>query len=59
MGNADLEEDRFAAFAAAIVTHEGAPDECTIYPEDVSPHRRQSTWITAEGGAFCDAADRR
>ena len=59
MRNIAPEEDRLAVFAAAIVTHDDGPDECTIYPEDVTPHRRQSTWITAKADAFCDAADQR
>ena len=57
MRNIAPEEDRLAVFAAAIVTHDDGPDECTIYPEDVTSHRRQSTWITAKADAFCDAAD--
>jgi len=59
MRNAEPERNRLAAFAAAIVTHEDRPDECTIYPEDVSKHRRQCTWITARGSGFCDAEKQR
>jgi hypothetical protein len=59
MRNIAPEEDRLAVFAAAVVSHEDEPDECTIYPEDVSSHRQQSTWITAKADAFCDAAERR
>lgn len=59
MRNVDPAEDRFAAFAAAIVTHEDGPDECTIYPEDVSKQRRQCAWITAKGDGFCSAEQRR
>lgn len=53
------ETDRFAAFAAAIVTHDDARDECTIYPEDVSAAQRQTTWIKAKEGSFCSAREYR
>lgn len=57
MRNLPSEDDRLAVFAAAVVTHEDAPDECTIYPEDVSSLRRRSAWITAKAGSFCDAEE--
>ena len=59
MSRSASETDQFAAFAAAIVTYEDAPDECTIYPEDVSTGQRQTTWITAKEGSFCSARERR
>jgi hypothetical protein len=38
---------------AEVVTYDDAPDECTIFPEDVSEEQRTTAWITARGGSFC------
>jgi hypothetical protein len=38
---------------AEVVTYDDAPDECTIYPENVSEEQRTTAWITARGGSFC------
>lgn len=48
----------FDSFAATIVTHEDAPDECTIYPRDVDEASRTTTWITAKEGSFCSSRSR-
>lgn len=47
----ELEQD-FESFEATVVSYEDAPDECTIYPTDVSGDRRTTTWITAKEGSF-------
>jgi hypothetical protein len=57
MRNLPSQDNRLAVFAAAIVAYEDAPDECTIYPEDVGSFRRQRTWVTAKADSFCDAED--
>lgn len=59
MSRSAPDTDRFEAFAAALVTYEDAPDECTIYPEDIPSSQRQTTWITAKEGSFCSAKDAR
>lgn len=38
---------------AEVVNYDDAPDECTIFPEDVSEERRTTVWITARGDSFC------
>lgn len=45
-------------FEATIVTYDDAPDECTIYPEDVDEAAKSTTWITARAGSFCSIGDR-
>jgi len=39
--------------SAEVVSYDDAPDECTIFPEDVSEEQRTTAWITARGEAFC------
>lgn len=39
---------------ATIVEYEDAPDECTIFPRDVSDVERMTTWISAEEGSYVD-----
>jgi hypothetical protein len=51
-------EPDFESFEATVVSYEDAPDECTIYPTDVSGHRRTTTWITAKEGSFCQLPSR-
>jgi len=43
---------------AEIVSYDDGPDECTIYPEDVSDEQRTTAWITARGDAFCSVSSR-
>lgn len=44
--------------SAEVVSYDDAPDECTIYPEDVSDAQRTTAWITARGGSFCSVDTR-
>lgn len=43
---------------AEVVSYDDEPDECTIYPEDVSDEQRTTAWITARGDAFCSVCSR-
>jgi hypothetical protein len=54
----DEGEPVLESFEATVVRYEDAPDECTIYPTDVSGHRRTTTWITAKEGSFCSLPSR-
>lgn len=47
----------FAQFKATIVTYDDAPDECTIYPDDVDDTARTTMWISARAGSFCSITD--
>lgn len=38
---------------AEVVSYDDAPSECTLYPDDVPEAERTTTWITAQGDAFC------
>lgn len=44
-------------FEATIVTYDDAPDECTIYPDDIDDPDRSTTWISAKAGSYCSIAD--
>jgi hypothetical protein len=35
-----------------IVTYEGRPDRCTIYPRDTRPSERIAAWLSADADAF-------
>lgn len=47
------------AFAARIETYEDRPAECTVFPVDVSPDDRLTTWMTAREGSFVRLAEMR
>jgi hypothetical protein len=49
---APLVEQDFESFEATVVSYDDAPDECTIYPTDITGDRRTTTWITAKEGSF-------
>ncbi|MFC6837664.1 DUF7511 domain-containing protein [Halomarina ordinaria] len=42
-----------------IVRPPNAPEECTLYPDDVSAAELPTTWLTASEGAFVSLADAR
>lgn len=44
-------------FEACIVTYDDAPDECTIYPENVDEAMESTTWISAQAGSFYSLAE--
>lgn len=48
----DTEEGLSVQLRATVVEYQDDPDECTIYPQDVSHWDRMTTWITAEEGSF-------
>lgn len=48
-----------AELRAIVETYDDAPDQCTIYPAESSPHERMATWITAAEPAFVDLEDAR
>lgn len=50
----DTGEDLPVQLRATVVEYDDAPDECTIYPQDVSHWDRMTTWITAEEGSYVD-----
>lgn len=43
----------FESFAAKVVSYDDDPDQCTIFPTDVSEDQRTTTWISAEEGSYC------
>lgn len=55
----DAEEGLSVPLRATVVEYEDAPDECTIYPQDVSHWDRMTTWITAEEGSFVELESQR
>jgi hypothetical protein len=46
-------------YAAAVVPHDDAPDECTIFPVDVTEDRLVTTWVSAAEGSFVSLAEMR
>ena len=44
---------------STVVEYDDAPNECTIYPEDVPEWDRMTTWITATEGSYVELAERR
>jgi hypothetical protein len=44
--------------SAEVVSYDDAPDECTIYPVDVSEAQRTTAWITARGDSFCSVCSK-
>lgn len=47
------------AFAARVETYEDRPAECTVFPVDVAPAERLTTWISAREGSFVRLAEMR
>lgn len=43
---------------AEVVSYDDAPDECTVFPEDVAEEQRTTAWITARGESFCSVHTR-
>lgn len=39
-------------FASVVVSHDDGPDECTVYPVDVTEDELLTRWITAEEGSY-------
>ena len=43
---------------AEVVSYDDAPDECTIFPDEVNEEQRTTVWITARGESFCSVHSR-
>jgi len=41
---------------AVVERYEDAPNQCTIYPEEMDAHERMAVWITAQEPGFVDLA---
>ncbi|WP_159077131.1 DUF7511 domain-containing protein [Halococcoides cellulosivorans] len=46
---------RVCQLEAVVVSHDHAPDECTVSPREVDEARQTTAWITAREGSYCDA----
>lgn len=44
--------ERQGTYRAVVEEYEGRPDQCTIFPRDVSETDRLATWITARDESF-------
>jgi hypothetical protein len=44
-------------FEAVVVRYSDAPNECTIYPRDVTQDENTTWWISAREGSFCSLDD--
>ncbi len=47
------------AFAARVETYEDRPAGCIVFPVDVAPEKRLTTWISAREGSFVRLAEMR
>lgn len=54
MSAIDGMETTGTSLQATVVEYENAPDECTLFPRDVSGMDRMTTWITAKEDSFVD-----
>lgn len=52
--NEDALGETMLQLRATVVEYDDAPDECTIFPGNVSEWERLTTWITAQEGSFVD-----
>ena len=43
---------------AEVVNYDDAPDECTIFPDEMDEKQRTTVWITARGESFCSVHSR-
>lgn len=46
--------DRLGDLIATVIKHDLRPDECTIYPRDVTDEELVTKWITAEEGSYVE-----
>ena len=46
------EERRRFGLHSVVVSYDGRPDRCTIYPRGRRPEARVTTWFSADLGAF-------
>jgi hypothetical protein len=46
-------------YAAIVSTYDDAPDECTVFPVEVSEADLVTTWVSAREGSFVPLAEMR
>jgi hypothetical protein len=54
---ADVTDTDEVGYAATVVSHDDAPNECTVFPIDASDEERVTTWVSASGDSFVPLAE--